>query len=324
MMLMAAYASSAGGIGTPVGTPPNLIGISLIEKFTEVKIPFFQWMLFAVPLLVVMYVVLFGLIYLLHKPEEREVPGGREFVRAELAKLGAWTRGQKFALLAFSVAVTLWIAPGFIALISGSRSAAAQTYNARVPEAAAALIAALLLFVLPVDWKKKEFAISWRQAVRIDWGVLLLYGGGMALGDLMIQTKLADAVGPEPARPERGDVDVGHHPGGHLHRRPGERGHVQHGLGQHGRPGHHLPGPGRGRQSPAAGHRGHARGELGLHAARLDGAERHRLRLRPGPHHQDDPGRRPLRPARRPDHLARPAIPAAGRAGLSGGGPSPV
>ena len=69
MMLMAAYASSAGGIGTPVGTPPNLIGISLIEKFTKVKIPFFQWMLFAVPLLVVMYFVLYFLMYALHKPE---------------------------------------------------------------------------------------------------------------------------------------------------------------------------------------------------------------------------------------------------------------
>lgn len=195
MMLMAAYASSAGGIGTPVGTPPNLIGISLIEKFTKVKIPFFQWMLFAVPLLVVMYFILYFLMYALHKPEEREVPGGREFVRTELAKLGAWTRGQKFALLAFSVAVVLWIAPGFIALIFGSQSAPAKTYNARVPEAAAALLAALLLFVLPVDWKKKEFALSWKQAVRIDWGVLLLYGGGIALGDLMIRTKLADAVG---------------------------------------------------------------------------------------------------------------------------------
>jgi solute carrier family 13 (sodium-dependent dicarboxylate transporter), member 2/3/5 len=54
MMLMAAYAASAGGIGTPVGTPPNLIGIAMIEKFAKVKIPFFQWMLFAVPLLIVM------------------------------------------------------------------------------------------------------------------------------------------------------------------------------------------------------------------------------------------------------------------------------
>jgi sodium-dependent dicarboxylate transporter 2/3/5 len=195
MMLMAAYASSAGGIGTPVGTPPNLIGISLIEKFTKVRIPFFKWMLFAVPLLVVMYFLLFALMYLLHKPEAREVRGGAEFVRAELAKLGGWTRGQKLALFAFGTAVVLWTAPGFIALIWGSRSAPALTYNARVPEAVAAVVAAMLLFVLPVDWKKREFAMSWRQAVRIDWGVLLLYGGGIAFGDLMIQTKLADAVG---------------------------------------------------------------------------------------------------------------------------------
>ena len=98
MMLMAAYASSAGGIGTPVGTPPNLIGISLIEKFTGVRIPFFKWMLFAVPLLTLMYLLLYALLYLLHRPEEKEVHGGAEFVRAELRKLGGWTRGQKLAL----------------------------------------------------------------------------------------------------------------------------------------------------------------------------------------------------------------------------------
>jgi sodium-dependent dicarboxylate transporter 2/3/5 len=126
MMLMASYASSAGGIGTPVGTPPNLIGVSLIEKFTGVRIPFFQWMLFAVPLLVVMYVVLYFLMYALHKPEERRIHGGAAYVRAELAKLGAWTRGQKIALAAFSTAVVLWTAPGFIALIWGPGSSPAR------------------------------------------------------------------------------------------------------------------------------------------------------------------------------------------------------
>ena len=195
MMLMAAYSASAGGIGTPVGTPPNLIGIALIEKFTKVKIPFFQWMLFAVPLLVVMYVLLYFLMYALHKPEVREIEGSSAFVKGELKKLGKWTRGQKNALLAFCVAVILWITPGFLALFFGTQSAPAKLYNSRFPEAIAALIAALLLFVLPVNWKEREFTISWRQAVRIDWGTLLLFGGGITLGELMFQTKLADAVG---------------------------------------------------------------------------------------------------------------------------------
>jgi len=195
MMLMAAYASSAGGIGTPVGTPPNLIGIAMIEKFTQVKIPFFQWMLFAVPLLAVMSLILFVLLYFLHKPEVRDIEGGAVFMKEESEKLGKWTRGQKNTMLAFSLAVALWIAPGFVALVSGTQSAPAKFYNSRFPEAGAVLIAALLLFVLPVNWREREFTISWKQAVRIDWGTLLLFGGGITLGELMFQTGLADAVG---------------------------------------------------------------------------------------------------------------------------------
>ena len=195
MMLMAAYASSAGGIGTPVGTPPNLIGLAMIEKFTGVKIPFFQWMLFAVPLLAVMSLILFALLYLLHKPEVRDIEGGAAFVRAEAGKLGPWTRGQKNTMLAFSLAVILWIAPGFFALLYGAQSAQAKFYNSRFPEAGAALLAALLLFILPVNWRAREFTLSWRQAVRIDWGTLLLFGGGITLGELMFQSGLAEAVG---------------------------------------------------------------------------------------------------------------------------------
>jgi sodium-dependent dicarboxylate transporter 2/3/5 len=195
MMLMAAYAASVGGIGTPVGTPPNLLGIGLIEKFTNVKISFFQWMLFAVPLLLVMYPVLFFLLYLLHKPEMKGIEHAREYVRAELKKLGRWTPGQRNTCLAFSVAVVLWVIPGFLAAIWGPKSPIAEAYNARVPEAGAAIIAAVLLFLLPVNWKRREFTLTWRQAARIDWGTLLLFGGGLSLGGLMSKTGLAEAMG---------------------------------------------------------------------------------------------------------------------------------
>jgi sodium-dependent dicarboxylate transporter 2/3/5 len=195
MMLMAAYAASAGGIGTPVGTPPNLIGIAMIEKFAKVKIPFFQWMLFAVPLLVIMFALLFVLMYWLHKPEVSHVEGSQEYVRKELKELGAWTQGQKNALFAFLLTVVLWIVPGFLAVGYGTDSNASKLYNARMPEAVAALIGAGLLFLLPTDWKNREFTITWKQATKIDWGTLLLFGGGITLGNLMFETKLAEAVG---------------------------------------------------------------------------------------------------------------------------------
>ncbi len=195
MMLMAAYASSAGGIGTPVGTPPNLIGLAMIEKFAKVKIPFFQWMLFAVPMLLAMYVVLFLMLYAMHKPEMPVIAGSREYVRQELAKLGPWSRGQKNALAAFLLTVALWVIPGFLAVFWGTASPLAKWYGSHLPEAAAALIGATFLFLLPVNWQKKEFTISWRQAVNIDWGTLLLFGGGLSLGNLMFSTRLADHIG---------------------------------------------------------------------------------------------------------------------------------
>jgi len=195
MMLMAAYAASAGGIGTPVGTPPNLIGLAMIEKLLNLKITFFQWMTFAVPLLVVMYLLLFALMRVLHKPEVGRIEGGQEMVREELRRLGSWTRGQKNVLLAFLVAVTLWVTPGFLALITGTEAPLYRNYSGRVPEAVAAVAAASLLFLLPVDWKKRQFTLSWKEAIQIDWGTLILFGGGLTLGEMMFKTGLADAVG---------------------------------------------------------------------------------------------------------------------------------
>jgi sodium-dependent dicarboxylate transporter 2/3/5 len=194
MMLMAAYASSIGGVGTPVGTPPNLIGIAMMERFAGVKIPFFKWMLFAVPLLLVMFLLAYGLLFFLHKPEVAELEGGQAFVRKELARLGRWTRGEKNAFLAFLVAVILWVMPGFLVLFLGKDSPASRFYNSRFPEAAAAIIAAVLLFLLPVDRERRRYTLSWKQAVEIDWGTLLLFGGGLSLGNLMFETKLAEAL----------------------------------------------------------------------------------------------------------------------------------
>jgi sodium-dependent dicarboxylate transporter 2/3/5 len=195
MMLMAAYSASTGGIGTPVGTPPNLIGIAMIDKFCHVKIPFFQWMSFALPLLILLSMLLFILMYLLHKPEVSKLEGGKEFILQERALLGRWTRGQKNVMVAFLVTVVLWLIPGVLALFYGTDAPVSKAYNKIFPESVAALVGAGLLFLLPVNWKEREFTISWRQATNIDWGTLLLFGGGITLGNLMFELKLADVIG---------------------------------------------------------------------------------------------------------------------------------
>jgi sodium-dependent dicarboxylate transporter 2/3/5 len=195
MMLMAAYASSTGGIGTPVGTPPNLIGIAMIENYCKVKIPFFQWMLITIPILILLFALLFFLMYYMHKPELANIEGSQEFVKREKAKLGKWKRGEKNAVIAFCITVALWITPGVLAVMYGTGAPIYKAYAKMMPEGVAALIGAGLLFLLPVNWREREFTISWKQAVKIDWGTLLLFGGGITLGNLMFSTKLAEVIG---------------------------------------------------------------------------------------------------------------------------------
>jgi len=194
-LLIAAYASSTGGMGTPIGTPPNLIGIAMIEKSTGVRIPFFQWMAFAVPCAVALFTLVLVILYFLHRPRSDVLAGSRQYVKRALAELGPWSRGQKNTLVVFIVTVALWVIPGFFALFWGADSPVMKGYNNRVPEAVAALIGALLLFILPVDWSRRTFTLTWKDALGIDWGTLILFGGGLSLGNLMFQTGLAESVG---------------------------------------------------------------------------------------------------------------------------------
>jgi solute carrier family 13 (sodium-dependent dicarboxylate transporter), member 2/3/5 len=85
--------------------------------------------------------------------------------------------------------------PGAVAVIEGPESPTYKWLNAHLPEAIVAILGATLLFALPVNWSAQEFTLSWREARRVDWGTLLLFGGGLALGDLMFSTGLAQWVG---------------------------------------------------------------------------------------------------------------------------------
>ena len=195
LLLSNAFAASIGGVATPVGTPPNLIGLGFIRRETGVELPFFSWMALGIPVTAVLLAFALANLWLGRGGDTGSLRGSSERLAEERAALGPWTRGQKNTVIAFSFTVVLWVLPGIIALTSGTEHWLYRALLASTPEGVAALLGASLLFLLPVDLRRLEFTLDWEEAVRIDWWIVFLYGGGMALGALSFKTGLAEAVG---------------------------------------------------------------------------------------------------------------------------------
>jgi len=195
LMLMLAYGASVGGLLTPVGSPPNLIGRDIIEQATDTEITFAEWMGMAIPICAAMFVVLAVILLLLNKPEIKELSGIEEYVAEERARLGKLSRAEKNTLIAFAVTVSCWILPGILAVVFGETSSVYVDTYARLDEGIVAILGASLLFLLPVDWKRREFTLNWSDAASIDWGTIVLFGTGIILGTLLEETGLAETVG---------------------------------------------------------------------------------------------------------------------------------
>lgn len=193
MMLMTSFAASIGGLATPIGTPPNVIGLGFINRSLNVEITFFEWTLIGAPVVIVLYLFMFGYLNFFCPSGVKELAGSRELIAEQQEKLGPWTTAQISTLVAFLVMVALWVFPGIVALTAGEQSKTYEAIRVSLPEGAAALLGAGLLFLLPGN--KGERAITWEEAAKIDWGVVILYGGGFALGELSRTTGLADVVG---------------------------------------------------------------------------------------------------------------------------------
>jgi sodium-dependent dicarboxylate transporter 2/3/5 len=201
LLLCVAFSASIGGLATPIGTPPNVIGLAFIRKTVGVEITFFQWCLVGTPVAVALVTLSTLLLLWFFPAGVSRVPGMREIVAEERKKLGTWTVGQRSTALAFIATVLMWVVPGLTALLLPEEHVARGWLRTRLPESVAAVIGAILLFLLPGDrvdaagMGRRPRAISWSQAASIDWGIILLYGGGMALGSLAFSTGLAEAIG---------------------------------------------------------------------------------------------------------------------------------
>ncbi|GAB3402316.1 SLC13 family permease [Flindersiella endophytica] len=195
LLLMLAYGASVGGLLTPVGSPPNLIGRGFIEKATGKPISFFDWMATAIPICAVMFVVLVLVLLALNRPEVKRLDGLEEYVAEERAKLGKLSGAERNTLIAFGVAVVLWLTPGIVGVIAGTGSAAYDNIKETLDEGMVAVLAASLLFLLPVKWSERKFTMGWSDAAKIDWGTILLFGTGIILGSLLNSSGLAKTIG---------------------------------------------------------------------------------------------------------------------------------
>jgi sodium-dependent dicarboxylate transporter 2/3/5 len=142
LLLGLAYAASIGGIGTPVGTPPNLIAVGQLAQLAGVRVAFFQWMMVALPVMGVLLAILAGYLLRALPPEVREIPGAAEIVRRGRAALGPISRRERNVLAAFALTASLWVLPGLVAAAAGPEAPLARMLARHVPEGVAAVLGA--------------------------------------------------------------------------------------------------------------------------------------------------------------------------------------
>ncbi|WP_310056393.1 SLC13 family permease [Arthrobacter ginsengisoli] len=164
LMLMLAYGASVGGLLTPVGSPPNLIGRGLIEEATGVRISFAQWTAVAAPLCLAMFVVLALIMFLLNKPEVRQIEGVEEYIRGQRSAQGRMSRAEVNTLVAFGFTVSLWLLPAVVSLIAGTDAGLYLFLDDRLDDGIVAVLGASLLFILPTNWKERRATLTWSDA----------------------------------------------------------------------------------------------------------------------------------------------------------------
>ena len=198
LMLMTAYACSIGGVMTPIGTPPNIIMIGFLQELAPQapEISFFQWMIWGIVAMILYFIIASVVLWRLFPADVDHIKGAKEFIQKSVDSLGEWTRAQKNTMIAFSTAFVLWVAPSVLGIMYDVDSDVMKFYDSHFPEAIAAMIGGLMLFFLPVNVKTGEMTMTWKDGIEgIEWGTLLLFGGGLAMGSMMYDTGLSAWIG---------------------------------------------------------------------------------------------------------------------------------
>lgn len=187
LLLAIAYSASIGGIGTLIGTPPNLVFAGILEELYGVEIGFMQWMLLGFPIaLILLFICWKYLTDYAFRFEQAEFPGGKAEIEKLLNQLGKISVQEKRVLTVFIVTALLWITRSFLI----------QPFLPAIDDTIIAIAAGITLFIIPSKRGQRPL-LTWEEAVKLPWGIILLFGGGMALAKGFGDTGLALWIGEQ-------------------------------------------------------------------------------------------------------------------------------
>ena len=171
LMLAIAYSASIGGISTLIGTPPNLVLAGIIKQTYGIEISFAQWFSFGFPIaLILLFLCWMYLTRFAFQFKQKEFPGGREEIKKQLQELGPISYEEKAVFIVFILTAFSWITRSFLL----------KNFIPKIDDTIIAIFFAVLLFIVPSKNKAIKL-MSWEDAVKLPWGIVLLFGGGMAL-----------------------------------------------------------------------------------------------------------------------------------------------
>ncbi|OVE84484.1 SLC13 family permease [Natronolimnobius baerhuensis] len=211
LMLCIAYGASVGGVATLIGTPPNILFAGQASELFGESISFAQWMLYGVPIsLVGLATVYLYVTRLAMSPQFDELPIGADTIDRQLSDLGVMGKQEKLVLVVFIGMAVTWIGASLIgqfdsspAIVPGAIALVLDPiFGVPVPEDADTVVAiggAMILFTLPTTTESGDhtFLLDWENAVDIPWGVILLFGGGLAIAAGFGDTGLAAWIGEQ-------------------------------------------------------------------------------------------------------------------------------
>lgn len=186
VMLGIAFSANAGGIATIIGTPPNSVLIGFLENEYNIEISFLEWMSIGLPFSIIMIsVVYFVLVEIMHPNKNLKFKASQEIITIELEKLGKISKREKFVLIIFAMAIFLWIFRGVINKVFP---------ELKLSDTMISVFAAISLFAVPFNFKKGDFILNWKDTEKLSWGILILFGGGLALAKGMSSSGIVDQV----------------------------------------------------------------------------------------------------------------------------------